>query len=383
MHHGMPGRPPLDPNARRTDGFPSRGGASPPGVPAFHARQAVRGDDDSYEQEGEEDDEGDEDAIDVSEIKGVDRARGRLLPWFRNIVNSVEEEQSSLHVVLVQVTSQGGAQDVTGIPHDLATPPDDTINQLLAIAAEDMCGADFSGSKISYSILVKLQNGTTERQTFVLEIPRPRNATAMTHPPRREHFPDPNGVVGMFMEQNLKLTQFALEGANTGKEVLQRHCDRLEEENRYLKRTQFSRDREMQILLDGNLQRQFMVDEHRAKVERDAKIGDGFKAIVPHILPLVLPPNMAASIQAIAGPMPGAQPTPAAQSAEPQGGFSSPDMSGMAPSDTAILDELIGELEEDQAFFMKLYGVMSEKPRCAQLLGALYESSNARRQAAR
>lgn len=261
-----------------------------------------------YEQ-SEEIDEGDEDAIDVSEIKGVDRARDRLLPWFRKILDSIEEEQSPLHVVLAQVTSQG-PQEVTKIPHDLASPPDDTMNQLLAIAAEDMCEASFSGSKISYSILVRLQSGTTERQTFVLEIPRPQNTTmpssryslyrAVLQPFRHDDRLDeetvlvvaegPLEAVRILLKERSKseIVSFALQDEqlqalmlapsllapptfrSVEKNILLRTIDRLKEENQYLKHTQFARDRELQILLDGNLQRQIFIDEHRTKVARDA-----------------------------------------------------------------------------------------------------------------
>ena len=322
--------------------------------------------------------------IDVSEIKGVARARDRLIPWFRKIVDSVEEEQNPLRVTLAQRTAHGGTQRVTTLEHDLDTPPDDTINKLLQLAAEDLCEANFIGEKITYSLIVPLSNGSNDVQNFVLE--QPRLQSALHDPPQRQHFPDATGVIGQFMGQNLQLTQFALEAASSGKETLERTIARLEEENQYLKRTQFDRDREMQILLDGNMKRQFMADEHRAKVERDVKIGEGFKAVMPHLIPLLLPQGMA---QALAGPLAMAQAAtappmqqgsaPSPHDAPPGAGFAMPPTPGA--NETAIIDELIREFEEDQAFFVKLFNVMGEKPRCAQLLAMLYESSRSRQQA--
>lgn len=331
-------------------------------------------------------------AIDVSEIKGVARARDRLLPWFRKIVDSVEEEQNPLRVTLAQRTAHAGTQKVTTLEHDLQTPVDDTINELLQLAAEDLCEANFIGTKITYALIVPLSNGSNSVQNFVLE--QPSLQGALHEPPQRQHFPDAPGVIGQFMGQNLQLTQFALEAASSGKETLERTIERLEEENRYLKRTQFARDREMQILLDGNLKRQFMVEEHRAKVDRDTKIGEGFKAVMPQLLPLLLPQGMA---QALAGPLAMAQAAanpPMQQDMHgeghpqdegPQGGGFTMPGSGPGPgpggNEIAIIDELIREFEEDQVFLVKLFNVMGEKPRCAQLLAMLYESSRARQQA--
>ena len=347
--------------------------------------------------------------IDVSEIRGVSRARERLLPWFRKIVDSVEEAQSPLRVTLTQRVAQGGTQEITTLDHDLEADTAETINQLLQLAAEDICEAHFVGTKLTYALIVPLSNGNNSLQNFVLEIPRPRG-TAFADPPRAQHFPDPAGVIGHFMDRDLQLTQFALEGASRGVEVLERDIDRKDEEirllkieNRQLRGSQFDRDREMQILLDGNMKRQFMVDEHRSKVERDAKIGEGFKAIMPALLPLILPQQMA---QALAVPlaMANAQQSVGAPSGDGDGDGSTmrdaahghghghghehanaappvdmPGMPGMA-NDAALVDKLIHEFEEDQAFFVKLFTVMGEKPRCAQLLAMLYESSRVRQQ---
>ena len=345
--------------------------------------------------------------IDVAEIRGVQFARDRLLPWFRKIVDSVEEAQNPLRVTLVQRVAKGGTQEVTTLDHDLETPPDDTINQLLQLAVEDMCEAHFTGTKLTYSLIVPLSNGNNSLQNFVLEIPRPRG-TAFADPPRAQHFPDVGGVIGHFMDRDLQLTQFALEGASRGTEVLEREIERkieevrqLKQENARLRGSQFDRDREMQILLDGNMKREFMAEEHRSKIDRDAKIGEGFKAIMPQLLPLILPQGMA---QALAVPLAMAtneRPVygRAGAAGEERGGSlpddesardpahgappvdmaSMPSMPGM-PNDTALIDELIREFEEDQTFFVKLFTLMGERPRCAQLLAMLYESSRIRQQ---
>ena len=343
--------------------------------------------------------------IDVSAVLGLPFARDRLLPWFRKIVDSVEEAQNPLRVTLAQRAAQGGLQAITTIEHDLESPPDETINQLLQIAVEDICGAHFIGKKLTYALSVPLSNGSPSLQNFVLEIPRPRG-TAFTDPPRAQHFPDPSGVIGHFMDRDLQLTQLAVEGGSRGVDLLERDIERkteeireLKEENRRLRASQFDRDREMQILVDGNLKRQFMVDEHRAKVDRDAAIGEGFKAIMPQLLPLILPQQMAqalavplamatASTQNGGGP-PGGPPGDApatmrdddAHAAPPvdMGAMPGAGMPGM-PDDTALIDELIHELEEDQPFFVKLFHLMGEKPRCAELLAMLYQSSRNRQQ---
>ena len=340
--------------------------------------------------------------IDVSEIRGVSKARDRLIPWFRKIVDSVEEAQNPLRVTLVQRVARGGTSpEITTLDHDLETPPDETINSLIQLAVEDMCEAHFTGTKLTYALIVPLSNGNNSVQNFPLEIPRSRGTT-FVDPPRAQHFPDSNGVISHFMDRDLQLTQFALEGASRGTEVLERDIERkLEEirqlklENQRLRGSQFDRDREMQRLLDGNMKREFMAEEHRSKIDRDQKIGEGFKAIMPQLLPFLLPPQMA---QALAVPLAMASANAQSAGAGPQADASAatmrdddgssqqpvdmasmPGMPGMG-NDTALIDELIREFEEDQVFFVKLFTMMGERPRCAELLAMLYQSSRIRQQ---
>ena len=369
MHHGMP------PDGRNRTrgvagpGVPGRGGVLRGGYATRGSPPGARSDeDDEDEDDDEEDNAG---AIDVDAVKGADRARDRLIPWLRRITESVEEEQNPILITLCEVTASSGAQEVTTLEHGQESDIEETVDQLIASAVDDIMGAQFRGSKQSYAIVVRLQSGDTKRYTFVLEIPRPQSA--LVDPPRRQHFPDPNGVVGMFMNQNLQLTQYALEGASTGKDILLEMNRELKEENRFLRRTQFQRDREMQILLDGNLKRQMLVDEHRAKVERDAKIGEGFKALAPALLALALPPHLAQTLQTLAGSGlggggvgPQAEPGALALGSSPE---------------ADLIDELIRELEDDQEFFLKLFNLMGEKPSCVQIFGTLYQTSQARRKA--
>ena len=340
--------------------------------------------------------------IDVADIRGVSRARDRLLPWFRKIVDSIEEEQDPLRVVLAQRTSQGGPQPITTLEYKMDSPPDETINQLIQLAADDIAEGRFVGNRMTYALMVQLSNGSTELQNFMLEIPRPRG-TAFAEPPRAQHFPDVTGTIGHLLDRDLQLTQLAVEGGSRGVDLLERDIDRkteeireLKEENRRLRASQFDRDREYQILVDGNMKRQMMMDEHRAKVERDAAIGEGFKAIMPQLLPFILPRSMADSVApalAMATAAQGAAQAGAAEAEAPTNDTgagahagsardASPDMP-MVPglvSDTAVIDELIRELEEDQPFFLKLFTLMGENPRCVQLFGMLYESSRIRQQ---
>ena len=347
-------------------------------------------------------------AIDVAEVRGLSRARDRLLPWFRKIVDSVEEEQNPLRVTLSQRVAQGGLQAITTVEYNLETesPPDETINQLLQLAAEDILEARFVGNKLNYALTVLLSNGDTSLQNFLLEIPRPRG-TAFAEPPRAQHFPDVTGTIGHLLDRDLQLTQLAVEGGSRGVDLLERDIERkteeireLKEENRKLRASEIERSWEMQKLIDGNMKRQMMMDEHRSKVERDAAIGEGFKAIMPHLVPFLLPANMASAVTPALAMM-NAQRAPQQSDAGDEGGGhtgasegqtmhdpsavgvgASPDMP-MVPglvNDTALIDELIREFEEDQGFFMKLFTLMGEKPRCAQLLAMIYEASRVRQQ---
>lgn len=301
--------------------------------------------------------------IDADQIKGVDAARRRLNPWLARIVDTVEQE-AALDVTLCQVAHAAGQQQVTTIPHDFETPVTKTVDELLAIAVDDMHEASFRGTKVTYSLVVELQNGKTERCTFVLEMPR---LTSIVHEaPRTPYFPDQQGVTRHFMEQNLQLTEYALDAAGAGKEILLQMIQDLREENRLLKRHQFQRDHEIQKLMDGNLKRNMMVEEHRAKIDQNIKIVEGFKALAPTLLALALPPHIAQAIQSLA---PAAQPQHGQPGALPMS------------SDQDLIDDLILELEQDQPFLMRLFELLGEKPRCLQLLGMIHQSSAARREA--
>ena len=404
MNYG-PSSPPGSPGAFRSersreprlgvgrDPRSFEGGPVPRRDPRFEGPESF--DDDDAEQ-----DAGALPVLDVSEVRGVSLSRDRLLPWFRKIVDSVEEEQNPLRVTLSQRVARGGLQAVTTLEHNLESPPDDTINQLLQLAAEDILEARFVGTKLTYALTVLLSSGDTSLQNFVLEIPRPRG-TAFADPPRSPHFPDVAGTISHFMDRDLQLTQLAVEGGSRGVDLLERDIERkteeireLKDENRKLRASEIDRSWEMQKLIDGNMKRQMMMDEHRSKVDRDAAIGEGFKAIMPHLVPFLLPSNMANAITPALAMMNAQRPpqgddgASGGQSGEIMRDASAdashdmhglPGMPGMA-NDLALVDELIREFEEDQGFFMKLFTLMGEKPRCAQLLGMLYQSSQARQQ---
>ena len=339
----MPGMPSRDSPRGSRETFDRRGGES-------------RGNESSYEENEER-----SEVVDVPEVRGVDRARMRLVPWFRRVVDSVEQEVP-LDVTLCQVAHAAGQQPVTTIPYEFDTPVEKAINELLMIAVDDMMEAEFRGAKITYSIIVELQNGKIEKSNFVLEMPRRR---ALDDPPRLAHFPDDAGIKRHLLEQNLQLTEFSLESASAGKDILLQMIQDLREENRLLKRHQFERDRQIQMMMDGNLKRTMLVEEHRAKIDRDTKIADGFKSLAPALLPLVLPSHIAQAFQQLA---PQAPPSQQAQ--------------GLPMSaDADLIDDLILELEQDQEFFMKLFTLMGEKPRCFQILHMLHQGSAARREA--
>lgn len=309
--------------------------------------------------------------VDVDDVKGADNAKMRLLPWFRKIVDSIENE-STIEVSICQTTASGQQQPIDNLTHNLDDSAEETIDQLIGMASDHMRSAEWRGAQITYSIVVRLPNGSVKRQPFILFVPRRGNA--LVDPPRSQHLPNSDGIIRMFMDQNLQTTQFALEGANTGKDVLLRHIQRLEDRINELETDKRRRDREYTVLSEGNLRMQMMADEHRAKVESHAEMTKTIKSAIPLLLGLALPPHITNMLQGMMGGGVGGQ--------GPGGGPATSGALQHAPvtSDLDLVDEFIGRLEEDQEFALKVFNLMSEKPEYGRLLAALYESSRSRRE---
>ena len=364
MMHGMPprgGTPHEGPPYEGGGYAPPPGGGRPPGGGGY-GRAGYSG------GSGGGGEEGNPDVVDADGVRGVDRARMKLVPWLAKIADSIEQE-SPLQVTLCQVAVGSGQQEVTTTLLDPDGSVQDTVDQLLDAAVQDMQEAHFSGNGVSYALVVTLQNGKSERYTFILTVPRRR---VLDDPPRSPYFPDAAGQTRFWMDQNLQLTEFALESASAGKDVLLQMIQDLRAENHRLKRHQFERDHQIQILIDGNMKRQMMVDEHKSKLESSQKMIDTFKSFVPMLLGLALPPHLSANLKGFMTPPDDGEGASAAMMGPGR---------AQAPSNEAdVIDELIMELESDQAFFMKLFNLMSEKPRCFELLGMLHTNSAARRE---
>lgn len=368
MHHGFPPR-----GYRRGIG----GGGRDPRMPADdyyppeERAEPMHGGPDAYDMP---DEPRAANVVDVDDVKGADIAKMRLLPWFRKIVDSIENESHTVEVAVCQTTASGQQQPIDNLTHNLDDSAEETIDQLIGMASDHMRSAEWRGAQVTYSIVVRLPNGSVKRQPFMLHVPRRGNA--LVDPPRSQHLPNADGIIRMFMDQNLQTTQFALEGANTGKDVLLRHIQRLEDRINELESDKRRRDHEYEILQEGNLRRQMMVDEHKAKVESQAQIVATFKGLIPVLLGLTLPPHLTAMLQ---GMMSGGGGGGGQGSSSELGGNQLP--GGPVTSDLDLVDDFIGKLEEDQEFALKLFNLMSEKPEYGRSLAALYESSRARRDA--
>lgn len=343
--NGMNGMPPRGEGPSREFGSPERG----------------------YDQGGESDDS---DAIDTQEIRGVDKARARLIPWLRRIVDS-NEQQEPPEITLCQVASAAGSQAVDRFTHNFEETVDNTVSAILLRAVEDMETSDFRGQKITYSVVFERPDGKEVRQTFVLEMPRRR---VLDDPPRRAYFPDGAGFQGQLMDQNLQLTEYALESASAGKDILVQMIADLRNENAILKRYQLEWYAQIQKMMKGDVERQIMVEDHRANIESKAKFSEGVKNALPALLGVLGGPNAAAALAMFQQQTGGA--------AGLLGGATGMGASGGASggSDLELIDDLIGELENDKGFLERLFVLMGEKPKAFQALAMLHQSSSARRE---
>lgn len=198
----------------------------------------------------------------VIQTSGIDttRVRARLLPWLRQVVDSLEVEEG-LVFRLAQVTSLGGDRPVRSFPYNFDRPPEDCVQQLVMAAIDDLEGGNFK-TEVAYTVMV---DGGSEDLSFNFTL-KPVRGHGHDEMRRRDHYPDMQGLTAQLMEQNLQLTDKALDasGATTG--ILMKLLESKDEEIRFLKRGQYQRDQQIQQLMDGSLKRTMMYEEHRKSV---------------------------------------------------------------------------------------------------------------------
>ena len=302
-------------------------------------------------------DDTDPNVIDTSGI-ATDRVRQRLLPWLTKIVDSLEQEEP-LAFILAQVTSLGGDKAVRTIRYDFQLAPNECVDEIVMAAIDDMEGASFK-TDVAYSVTV--QGREDQRFNFTLKASRGHTHDEMR---RRDFFPDMQGLTGQLMEQNLQLTDKALDasGATTG--ILMKLLDKANEEIMFLKRGQYERDMQIQKLMDSSLKRTMMYEEHSSKLKQQEAFADGFKAMAPPIIAQLAGPQAAAMAQAfLQNGMGGNLALPGFQ---------------QGPTDEDLLDELLRLLEKS-AVREKLFEVLAGDSEVFQILGELHKRSTIRRE---
>lgn len=298
--------------------------------------------------------------IDTSGI-ATDRVKARLLPWLREIVDSIEQEEG-LVFILAQVTSLAGDRPVRPISYDFDRPPEDCVNQIIMAAIDDMEGGNFK-TDVAYSVSVDGRDD--QRFNFTLKASRGHGHDEQR---RRDFFPDMQGLTAQLMEQNLQLTDKALDSGSAATGILMKLLESKDEEIKFLKRGQYERDRQIQQLMDGSLKRQMMYEEHTSKLKQQESFADGFKQMAPPI------------IAQLAGPQAAAMAAALLQNGMGGGGLSLPGLS-QGPTDEDLLDELILRLEKNAPMRDKIFELLMQgDAEALQVLGELHKRSVMRRE---
>lgn len=300
----------------------------------------------------------------IVEASGIDTTRARrvLLPWLRDLVNSLEQEEP-LTIVLSQVTSLGGPKGVTKIAYDYERMTvEQCIDRALMAAVNDMEGGNFK-TTVAYALSVEGREG---RQNFTLVAPR---RTGHDHERRRDYHPDMPGLTAQLMEQNLQLTDRALDSAGASTATLERIIERQDQEIRFLRQGQIDRDIQIQELLNASLKRRMLYEEHEAKIQQGEKFAEGFKAMAPGLAATLGGEKWAAAtalfLQQAGGPS--------------SGGLAMAGMAGQPPTDEDIVDELVLRLERNPQVRDNVLQALMPLDDTVQLLAELFRRSSERR----
>jgi hypothetical protein len=329
----------------------------------------------SYGFDGDEPPYPPQQIVEGTVVLRVEPARTRVLAWLKKMVDSVEQD-GAIDLKLSEAISTGPTRDILGpISHHLDDACETTVEQIISAADDYIRHSGWSGTKVTYE--VSAQTSTKEQRiTFMLEMP----SRAPGERPRRTNTPDMEGVTRHMLDINLDLTYGIVDAAQMGKASMEREIERLTRRVRELEQMQFMWMREAQTMMTDNARREILINDSKSKIEGSKALADVLKQIALPLAPLIAGPQYAQAASMIAAFT--------AQATAPGGGGAGGVAGALipgSPGDTAtaesnLVDELIRELEDDQAYFGKLFEVLGEKPKCAQLLMAIYQLSNGRRQ---
>jgi hypothetical protein len=310
----------------------------------------------------EEDDFGsDPDVIEGTAVTGIetDRVHRRLLAWVREIVDSVEEE-APLRFRLSQVTHLGGDRPVRTIRFAFDKDCEKCVDAIIGAAIDDIEGGNFRG-KIAYN--VALENTEDQSFNFMLEVPRGNSNEQLR---RRHYLPDMPGLTAQLMEQNLQLTDKALDAAGSNTALLRGIIKDLQAEIAFLKKGSYERDQQVQKLMDGSLKRTMMYEEHQSKLKREETFAEAFKEMAPPILAQLAGPQAAAMAATML-----------------QGKMKNLQLPGFAggASDEDLIDEVILDIERVPAMRDEIMAVfLRHSPSTLENFGELHKRSAARRE---
>ena len=318
-----------------------------------------------------------------STYPGIEKIRPRLIRWLSQIVDSLENEEGHLNLSLFQVVSLSGEQGVSRHTHDVDQQVDETVEEVLASAISDVEGVQYV-TRVSYTVRVE---GRQDRVNFTLEATNHQGATDGRRPDYR---PDMEGVAKLNMDINLELVDRVVDLSTANTEDLRDQVRELRQENRLLKQNEWELRRQINALMNTDVQRRMMIREFEGDQRRKDQYANAFQQLLPVGANVAFGPaagQVIAQLQALAAnAMGGGMPGPAALDDGGAAGTAlEPPVTGSGPggamTETDRIDRFVALLKERDDLLGPLMGIVGQEPQAMEDLLWLINASMERRAA--